>query len=223
MYWFGSELLPGTRRLLGSYAESQAPLEPEVPEPGARTQPGTGMALYTPEQHDRYDGRFIIAGNNVHQVGTLDDESGWDHIGDDGTNVRAIGGTMEIDVNEIDNSGTFRAELELPEGTYVVNLEQFQEFSPCQDGGSRRSCSSTEMRAAVIHARPRADLIHEDPAARDGLHGTDTGFGDQHPVGIGEAEHRRPHRHLGAFSQAYHGVTGLERGLGVAPPSGPTQ
>ena len=115
--------------------ESQAPLEPEVPEPGARTQPGTGMGLYTPEQHDRYDGRFIIAGNNVHQVGTLDDESGWDHMGDDGTNVRAIGGTIEIDVNEIDNSGTFRAELELPEGTYVVNLEQFQEFSPCQDGG----------------------------------------------------------------------------------------
>ena len=56
-------------------------------------------------------------------------------MGDDGTNVRAIGGTLEIDVNEIDNTGTFRAELQVPEGTYLVNLEQFQEFSPCQGGG----------------------------------------------------------------------------------------
>ncbi|MGD8602302.1 MAG: hypothetical protein PVF19_13190, partial [Gemmatimonadota bacterium] len=28
-----------------------------------------------------------------------------------------------------------RAELELPEGTYVVTIDRFEEFSPCQDGG----------------------------------------------------------------------------------------
>ena len=32
-------------------------------------------------------------------------------------------------------SGSFHAELELPEGRYVIELESFQEFSPCQDGG----------------------------------------------------------------------------------------
>jgi hypothetical protein len=55
--------------------------------------------------------------------------------GDDAANVRAVDGTIEIDVNEIDNTGTFRAELDLPEGRYVVELERFEEFSPCQDGG----------------------------------------------------------------------------------------
>ena len=104
-------------------------------EPGARYQPGTEMGLYTPEQHDLYDGRFIITGAAVHQVGALNDDSPWDHMGDDASNVRAVGGTIELDVNEIENTGTFHADLELPEGRYVVTLDRFQEFSPCQDGG----------------------------------------------------------------------------------------
>ncbi len=113
----------------------QPAAEPNTPERGPRTQPGTRMGLYAPEQHNLYDGRFIITGSRIYQVGTLQDESPWDHMGNDGSNLRPVGGTAEIDVDEIDNTGTFRAELELPEGKYVVNLEEFREFSPCQDGG----------------------------------------------------------------------------------------
>ena len=66
--------------------------EPE-PEPvTARNQPGTGMGLYEPEQHELYDGRFVIVGSDVHQVGRLDDESPWDHMGDDASNVAPVGG-----------------------------------------------------------------------------------------------------------------------------------
>ena len=114
----------------------EAPAQDETrPEPGARYQPGTEMGIYAPEQHDLYDGRFIIVGNAVHQLGTLNDESPWDHMGDDASTVRAVGGVIELDVNEIDNSGIFRADLELPEGRYVVTIDEFREFSPCQDGG----------------------------------------------------------------------------------------
>lgn len=93
------------------------------------------MQLYAPEQHDLYDGRFIISGASIYQVGTLNDESPWDHMGNDGKSLRSVGGAAEIDVNEIDNTGTFHAELELPEGKYTIDLEQIKEFSPCQDGG----------------------------------------------------------------------------------------
>ena len=93
------------------------------------------MEIYAPEQHQLYDGRFIISGNRIHQVGTLRDESPWDHMGNDGSNLRPVEGTVEFDVDEINNTGTFRAELELPEGRYVIDLEEFKEFSPCQDGG----------------------------------------------------------------------------------------
>ena len=107
----------------------------QEPERGPRTQPGTAMGLYEPGQHDLYDGRFVISGARIYQVGTLNDASPWDHMGNDGKTLRPAGGTAEIDVDEIANTGTFRAELELPEGEYVINLEEIKEFSPCQDGG----------------------------------------------------------------------------------------
>ena len=100
-----------------------------------RHQPDAEMTLYTPEQHDLYDGRFILAADRIYQVGTLSDEPGWNHMGNDASTVRAVGGTAEIEVDERRNTGTFVARLELPEGEYVIELERFHEFSPCQDGG----------------------------------------------------------------------------------------
>ena len=104
-------------------------------ERGPRVQPDTEMSLYAPEQHELYDGRFIITGQKIYQVGTLNDESPWDHMGDDATNLRSVEGSIFLDVNETNNTGVFRAELELPEGTYIVELDRFFEFSPCQNGG----------------------------------------------------------------------------------------
>ncbi|HMB73528.1 MAG TPA: hypothetical protein VKQ06_08140 [Gammaproteobacteria bacterium] len=102
---------------------------------GPRSQPGTTMGIYAPSQHELYDGRFRIRGSRIYQAGTLNDESPWDHMGDDAGDLRAVHGTIDFDVNEIANTGTFRAELQLPEGRYVVELDRFNEFSPCQDGG----------------------------------------------------------------------------------------
>ncbi len=102
---------------------------------GPRIQPGTEMDLYAPGQHDLYDGKFRISGGRIYQVGTLDDESPWNHMGNDASDLRPVGGTAEIDVNEIENTGTFRAELDLPEGKYAIDLEEIKQFSPCQDGG----------------------------------------------------------------------------------------
>jgi hypothetical protein len=93
------------------------------------------MGLYAPRQHELYDGHFIISGQRVYQVGSLGDEAPWDHMGDDAENVHAVGGEVSFDVDEIANTGAFRAELELPEGKYVVEIDRFHEFSACQDGG----------------------------------------------------------------------------------------
>lgn len=106
-----------------------------APERTARTQPGTQMELYTPSQHELYDGKFNIIGRSLYQAGTLNDASPWDHMGNNGSDVRRVAGEVVIDVDEIENSGTFYAQLLLPEGTYRIELERFNEFSPCQDGG----------------------------------------------------------------------------------------
>ncbi len=105
------------------------------PERGPRLQPETSMGLYAPDQHELYDGRFVVSGADIHQAGVLNDESPWDHMDNDASDLRSVAGVVTLDVNEKKNSGTFRAELQLPEGRYVLELERFHEFSPCQDGG----------------------------------------------------------------------------------------
>ena len=101
----------------------------------ARRQPGAEIALYAPEQHDLYDGRFVLAASRIYQVGRLDEPPGWNHIGNDASNVREVEGSVAIDVNERENSGTFVARLRVPEGDLVIESERFHEFNPCQDGG----------------------------------------------------------------------------------------
>jgi len=93
------------------------------------------MDMYAPSQHELYDGRFRVTGSRIYQVGTLNDPAPWDHMGDDASHLRPVHGRAEIDVDEIANTGTFRAELGLPEGELVIEIDRFHEFSPCQDGG----------------------------------------------------------------------------------------
>ena len=65
----------------------------------------------------------------------MNEPPGWDHIGNDARNVRPLAGGVHIDVDEIANTGTFEARLQLPEGQLVLIIDRFYEFSPCQDGG----------------------------------------------------------------------------------------
>ncbi len=116
--------------------QAPEPQTAEVPvEPGPRTQPGAAMTLYTPEQHDLYSGRFVLSAGRIYQVGRLSDPPGWNHMGNDGSNVHPVAGSIEVDVNEIDDTGTFSARLQVPEGELLIQMERFHEFSPCQDGG----------------------------------------------------------------------------------------
>ncbi len=119
--------------------------------PNPRQQPGAMVTIYAPEQHDLYDGRFVISANRLYMVGTLNDAPGWDHLDNDAKSLRPVSGTAEIDVNEIQNSGTFEARLKIPEGDLVLAMDRWNEFNPCQNGGI-------------------VAFLHE--------HGTDSGCGD---------------------------------------------
>jgi len=121
--------------LVSCASEPQEPAADVAPPAGPRSQPDTAMGIYTPEQHDLYSGRFVLSGGRVHQVGQLDDPTGWNHLDNEGERVSPLEGTVTVDVNEIDNTGTFRAELTVPQGDLIVEMDRFHEFSPCQDGG----------------------------------------------------------------------------------------
>lgn len=119
--------LAGATLLSGDQARAQ--------QATPRQQPGAEITLYAPEQHDLYDGRFVLEAGRIYQVGTLHDPPGWDHIGNDAADLRPVHGTASVDVDERANTGTFVARLGLPEGELVIEMDRFHEFSPCQDGG----------------------------------------------------------------------------------------
>src|ERR1044071_9680920 len=98
-----------------------------------RQQPGAMVHIFAPEQHDLYDGHFVISANRIYMVGGLNDAEGWDHLDNDAKTVKPVGGTAEIDVNEIQNTGTFVAKLKIPDGDLVLTMEKWNEFSPCQN------------------------------------------------------------------------------------------
>jgi hypothetical protein len=122
-----------------------------APPPNPRQQAGAPVTIFAPEQHDLYDGQFVISANRIHMVGTLNDPVGWDHMDNAAATVKPVAGTVEVNVNEIQNTGTFEAKLRIPEGDFVLAIDKWQEFAPCQNGGI-------------------VAYLHE--------HGTDSGCGD---------------------------------------------
>lgn len=116
-----------------------------------RQQPGAPITLFAPEQHDLYDGQFVLSATRVYMVGGVNDAPGWDHMDNAAATVKPVSGTAEISVNEIQNTGTFEAKLKIPEGDLVLAIDRFNEFNPCQNGGI-------------------VAYLHE--------HGTDSGCGD---------------------------------------------
>src|SRR5512134_3371756 len=97
---------------LGATAAAQPPVNP-------RQQPGAMVHIFAPEQHDLYDGHFVISANRIYMVGGLNDPEGWDHLDNEAKNVKPVAGRAEIDVNEIQNTGKFEARLKIPEGDLV--------------------------------------------------------------------------------------------------------
>ena len=84
-------LIPGCQE-----KEKKAKIQQATP----RKQPGAEIALYAPEQHDLYDGHFQLSAGRLYQVGRLNDSPGWEHMGNDASNVHQVAGTVEIAVDE---------------------------------------------------------------------------------------------------------------------------
>ncbi|NQW05204.1 MAG: hypothetical protein HQ485_14445 [Acidobacteria bacterium] len=130
--------LLGCLAIVANNCGASAPPEgqaPEAPSIGPRHQPDASITIYAPEQHALYDGRFVISGQRAYMVGGLNDPAGWDHMDNSGLLAHPVRGIVEMDVNEIENTGTFEARLQIPEGDLVITLDRIHEFSPCQNGG----------------------------------------------------------------------------------------
>jgi hypothetical protein len=104
-------------------------------QPDPRQQPSAPITIYAPEQHDLYDGIFNVSASRIYMVGSVNDPPGWDHMDNAAATVKPVGVVVNVNVNEIQNSGTFEAALKIPEGDLVVAIDRFNEFAACQNGG----------------------------------------------------------------------------------------
>src|SRR5687767_3939460 len=95
--------------LFGVLAAAQQAVNP-------RQQPGAQVHIFAPDQHDLYDGHFVMSANRIYMAGGVNDPEGWDHLDNEAKTVHAVAGSAEIDVNEIQNTGTFVAKLKIREG-----------------------------------------------------------------------------------------------------------
>src|SRR5215207_10177790 len=92
-------------------------------KPDPRQQPNAPITVFAPEQHDLYDGRFIVSANRIYMVGTVNDPPGWDHMDNAAATLRPAAGAVEVNVDEIRNTGTFEAKLRIPEGDLVLAVD----------------------------------------------------------------------------------------------------
>jgi len=161
-------------------------------KPDPRQQPGAMITMYAPEQHDLYDGHYVLSANRIYMVGGLNDPVGWDHIDNEAKTVKPVSGTAEIDVNDLTNTGKFEARLKIPEGDLVLAIDKMNEFNPCQNGGI-------------------VGFLHE--------HGTDSGCGDNNwpktfvylaGWGFGHATLKRQ-AFVRQLRDAFHGHAGHSR------------
>lgn len=99
-------------------------------------QPGTDLTIYSPKNHDLYDGRFVVSAGRVYMIGDLKPgKKNFDHIDNEAKNTRAVKGTFEIDVDEIKNTGKVTGKFETPDGVLEIAFDEFKPGQPCQDGG----------------------------------------------------------------------------------------
>jgi hypothetical protein len=75
------------------------------PQANPRQQPGATIPMFAPEQHDLYDGHYVLSGGRIYMVGGLNDPVGWDHMDNDAKTVKPVAGTAEIDINDLTNTG----------------------------------------------------------------------------------------------------------------------
>ena len=68
--------------------------------PNPRQQPGAMVTMFAPEQHDLYDGHFVVDAGRIYMVGALNDAPGWDHMDNAAATVKPVSGRVAVDVDD---------------------------------------------------------------------------------------------------------------------------
>lgn len=96
---------------------------------------GEGTRIFKAGEHPHYGGQFHLTGRKAMLVGSMNDEAPWDHLDYAGKHLTPVEGTIDIDVNELANSGVVIAEFREGSDHYRIVFDRFAAKAPFQDGG----------------------------------------------------------------------------------------
>lgn len=94
-----------------------------------------GTRIFKATEHPFYSGEFHLKGERATLVGSLQDTPPWDHFDYAGKHLISVKGTIEIDVNEVTNTGKVVAEFVEEADRYRIVFNRFVAAQQFQDGG----------------------------------------------------------------------------------------
>ena len=94
-----------------------------------------GMRIFKATEHPYYSGQFHLSGQRTTLIGKVNDRAPWDHLDYAGKRLTPVQGTIDIQVNELTNSGQVTAEFTEGTDRYRVVFDRFAAKAPFQDGG----------------------------------------------------------------------------------------
>ena len=94
-----------------------------------------GTRIFKGVEHPYYSGDYRLSGQRATLVGSMQDASPWDHMDYAGKRLSSVQGTIEIEVNEIANTGRVHSEFAEGADRFRITFDRFSAKAPFQDGG----------------------------------------------------------------------------------------
>src|SRR6267143_3833375 len=94
-----------------------------------------GTSIFQATEHPYYSGQFHLSGQRTTLIGSVNDRAAWDHLDYAGKHLISAQGSIDIEVNELTNSGQVIAEFVEGANRYRIVFDRFAAKAPFQDGG----------------------------------------------------------------------------------------
>lgn len=94
-----------------------------------------GTRIFKAAEHPYYSGQFYLSGRQTTLIGSIRDSSPWDHLDYAGKHLTPVQGTIEINVNELTNTGQVVAEFVEGVDRCRIVFDRFTSSKPYQSGG----------------------------------------------------------------------------------------
>ncbi len=109
-----------------------------------------GTRIFSATEHSFYSGQFHLGGEKATLVGSMHDVAPWDHLDYAGKRLKSVQGTIEIDVNELTNTGQARQSSSKAPTAIGLCSTGLQPQSPSRTAESPRGSTNTGIQVTAI-------------------------------------------------------------------------